>query len=265
VQQALGSFYLDKTELSRDSFAVILGLVASRDIFGRQARSSVKPRTNEDIAYERLKIKILSGELPRGEFLSQRPLAESVDTAVVTLRCCLRRLESEGLVESVPKWGVRIPVETRETIADRYFVREWIEAAAVDRIMERSDADARDRLMAAAVECDRVSDEQPDDVGLFSQRHFAFHGLVAELSGSAMLVRLSSQINLKSLLFRNARRVWQRGKDRVIHADLVESLYSSGRQTAIDLMRQHVRRGLAIELQALEEQPLAAPPTSDAG
>ena len=91
--------------------------------------------TKEDIAYGKLKHLILAGQLPRNEFLSQRMLAEKADSVVITVRAALRRLEKDGLVEGVPKWGFRIPQETEETVRDRYFVRELLEAAAARRIV----------------------------------------------------------------------------------------------------------------------------------
>src|SRR6056297_139001 len=134
------------------------------------AEPVASPRTNEDVVYERLRDLILAGHEPRGEFLRQRDLAARLDTAVVTLRCALRRLENEGLVENVPKWGVRIPVETRREIEERYFVREALEVAALGRILEAGPPDARGRLREAARRCDALAEDDPENITEFSER-----------------------------------------------------------------------------------------------
>ena len=59
-------------------------------------------KTSEEITYDRLKALIIENKLPKGEFLSQRKLAESTGSTIVTLRSSLRLLENDGLLENVP-------------------------------------------------------------------------------------------------------------------------------------------------------------------
>jgi DNA-binding GntR family transcriptional regulator len=210
--------------------------------------------TAEDTAYESLKTLIVKGKLPEGEFLKQRDLAGTLDTAVVTLRCALRRLENEGLIESVPKWGVRIPMETRQSITDRYFIREVLEIAAIQRILESKDPVVRAKLEAAAAACDRVAEEDPENVAIFSERHLSFHTLIAENSDSPLLVKLLKQINTKSQMLSNARRGWGSGMDRQPHGKLVQDLFTLPMHEAEEAMREHIRRGLAWELQAIGDE-----------
>ena len=122
-----------------------------------------QPRTKEDIAYGRLKELILVGALPRGEFLSQRMLAERVDAAVITVRAALRQLENDRLIESVPQWGVRIPLETEDSVADRYFLRELLEVGAVQRLVLRREDIEVDTLRSSARACDELSAESESD------------------------------------------------------------------------------------------------------
>jgi DNA-binding transcriptional MocR family regulator len=65
------------------------------------------PPTSEQQVTDRLRRHILAGELPVGEFLSQRKLAELAGTSVISVRGALRQLENEGLIENVPRAGVR--------------------------------------------------------------------------------------------------------------------------------------------------------------
>jgi DNA-binding GntR family transcriptional regulator len=50
----------------------------------------------------------------------------------------------------------------------------------------------------------------------------------------------------------NAKRGWARGVDRMSHVELTESILTRTPTEAAELMRQHVRRGLKSELEALE-------------
>ena len=94
------------------------------------------PKTNEEMAYHLLRDLLLRGELPVGKFLSQRMLCERAGVAEVTVRPALRLLQNEGLIEYIPRWGVRVPVETEDSLRDRYFMREVLEVAAFKRVIE---------------------------------------------------------------------------------------------------------------------------------
>ncbi len=96
-------------------------------------------KTSSEKAYQALLREILGGSLPKGEFLSQRMLAELADTSIISVREALKRLEYEYLLESVPKWGVRIPVETRARIKDLYGIREALEVMVAYLLCKKND------------------------------------------------------------------------------------------------------------------------------
>ena len=56
-------------------------------------------KTSSEKAYQALLREILGGSLPKGEFLSQRMLAELADTSIISVREALKRLEYEYLLE----------------------------------------------------------------------------------------------------------------------------------------------------------------------
>lgn len=213
-------------------------------------------QTLEDKAYVKLRTKILHGELPMGEFLSQRMLSEQVGAAVVTVRSAMRRLEKDGLVESQPKWGFRIVSETEEQIRDRYFVRELLEVGAVECIVERRNPTDGERLLRLALRVDEVLPQGNDsNVGEFAKRHSALHMAMAECSGSHLLVETLERLNLRALMVYNATRAWARGSDRSpsYHQELIKAILSYDRDHAVEEIRQHVRRGLHHELEAIRE------------
>jgi DNA-binding GntR family transcriptional regulator len=212
------------------------------------------PKTDEEIAYERLRNLIISGELPINEFLSQRKLSEQVGSAVVTVRAALRSLESEGLIENIPRWGVRIPEETEEVLRDRYFMREVLEVAAMRRILNQNNPEHLKVLVDMAERCDQVESEEPTNMELFSKVHYDFHRAIAELSGSPLLLEALDRIHLRTLMLYNAHRGWGRGRDRVTHVALMHEIMNGDWQHIKETMRHHIRRGLQHELEFLGER-----------
>jgi DNA-binding transcriptional MocR family regulator len=61
-------------------------------------------KTTVEKAYSILLSAIMENRLPRGEFLSQRKLADMTGASIISVREALKKLEHEGIVESIPRW-----------------------------------------------------------------------------------------------------------------------------------------------------------------
>lgn len=74
-----------------------------------------------------LRDEILAGELTPGTWLRQDELAERLGTSRIPVREALRILESDGLTESFPNRGSRVPVLSLEDVNTYYRMRERLE------------------------------------------------------------------------------------------------------------------------------------------
>jgi DNA-binding GntR family transcriptional regulator len=211
------------------------------------------PLTQEDQVFQAVRDGILAGGLPVGEFLSQRRLAEQFDTSLITLRAALRRLENDGLIENVPRWGVRIPEDTPEQVRDRYFMRETLELAALARALPAMDTAQWRRLGDLAEQCDSNTGSDEAAIRAFATAHHALHRCLVEVAGSPMLLEQYDRLMARNLMLINARRGWATGRDRgpKHHQDLVQNLRGLSPAKAADALRDHIRHGLEHELQAI--------------
>jgi DNA-binding GntR family transcriptional regulator len=216
------------------------------------------PRTKEELAYEQLKALILAGDLPRDEFLSQRKLALRVDTNLTTVRTALRQLERDGLMENVPQWGVRIPLETEERLRDLYFMRELLEVGAVRRLVQNKDAVDIKAIKEKAKRCDAFARKLPDSMVEYNEAHYDFHIELAKQSHSQLLVESLNRIHFRNWLTRHDVRLWTR-KDLVNHQRMVDVIFSSPEKVAVAEIRNHIVGGLEGELAELRKSlPKAA-------
>jgi DNA-binding GntR family transcriptional regulator len=210
------------------------------------------PRTKEELAYEQLKALILAGELPKDSFLSQRKLALRVDTNLTTVRTALRQLERDGLMENVPQWGVRIPLETEERVRDLYFMRELLEVGAVRRLVQNKDAVDLKTIKEKAKRCDALARKLPDSMVEYNEAHYDFHMELAKQSGSQLLVESLNRIHFRSWLTRHDVRLWTR-KELVNHQRMVDVIFSSPEKIAVAEIRNHIVGGLEGELAELRK------------
>ena len=216
------------------------------------AAQKVLPRTKEEQAYEQLKALILAGELPKDEFLSQRKLAERVDTNLTTVRTALRQLENDGLIENVPQWGVRIPQETEDRLRDLYFMRELLEVGAVRRLVQNRDTVDLATIMDKAKRCDQLARKLPGSLIEYNEAHYDFHMELAKQSGSELLIHSLNRIHFRSWLLRHDVRLWTR-KDLVNHQRMVDVMFSASEKVAVEEIRNHIVGGLESELVELRK------------
>ena len=217
--------------------------------------------TCEEKTYERLKTLILTGKLPKGEFLPQRGLAQQVGATIVTLRSALRLLGNDGLIENVPKWGVRIPVDTIKSVTDRYYVRELLEVGAAEKLLENPTGDMQAELTNMAKECDRMVPDSPESYRDFAEKHIRLHLRIAELSGNQLLVQTLTRLNFRSMMLSNARNAWMIQLDylqNAHHENFIRELFSLPRAEALNTVHTHIRRGLRMELAVLEREKESA-------
>jgi DNA-binding GntR family transcriptional regulator len=138
------------------------------------------PRASEQ-AYEQLRSKILSGELPPGTRLVETKYARELAISQTTLREALARLAHEGLVWSLPRRGTYVASLSADTVRHLYELRERIEPFALRLAMDALGAADIEYLehQLGRLAAKRLSDRVDADM--------AFHARVYELSGFAPL------------------------------------------------------------------------------
>lgn len=210
------------------------------------------PTSEQKVAAE-LSQHILEGRLPIGEFLSQRKLAQLTGSSVISVRGAVRQLENEGLVENIPRMGIRIPQETPAAIRDRYLIRHALETTAVERIFGNLSDEEKDQLLQMANELDRLVNEHTEEnAKQFARLHHELHLRIAEGANSPLLIQMLKRVINPSLMMLNATRSWKAPAELTQnHTELVEFIMGENLDQAIQAIQAHIQVGLESELAAL--------------
>src|SRR6187401_1323245 len=120
-------------------------------------RGTVAPASLAAEAYEFVKQRILCGELPMGQVISRRKLAEELGMSFLPVSEALLRLEFEGLLESRPRAGTRIRIPSPEDVAGHYVVRQALEGEAAVLFAQVASTAERADLRKLAVRVDSLS------------------------------------------------------------------------------------------------------------
>ena len=210
-------------------------------------------------AYLQIRNQILKGELPVGEVLSRRKLAEQLAISVPPVSEALQQLESEGLLESKPRVGTRVRIPTKAGIEDRCVVREALETQAARLFVERATAVEKRELARMGRHVDelyaRCEAEPADRNFLFSANtyHMSLHLRIAECARCPALRDAieKEQVLVFNWLYDTA--VQRRTLSSDYHARLTEVLAGGTPEEADAAMRHHIRHGLHEVLAGLEQ------------
>jgi DNA-binding GntR family transcriptional regulator len=91
-------------------------------------------------AYRTIHRKIVSGQLPAGQVVSEESLAREIGISRTPVREAIRRLHLEGLVDQVPRYGTLVHTPDPREVRELYELLEpmyaWVGTAAARRITE---------------------------------------------------------------------------------------------------------------------------------
>ncbi|MHC3474760.1 GntR family transcriptional regulator [Streptomyces sp. 7R007] len=158
-----------------------------------------------DRAYTAIRDAIVSGVLERGQKVTERGLAESMDISATPVREALRRLEQDRLVERTGPRSVRIAKFTQDELREFSMIEDALRSLAARLAAEKATAeqkqrmravlDEADRLRGQAVNCDPGSDNERELIEDILRHMRRFHALVDEASGNATLLQMLHMVD----------------------------------------------------------------------
>lgn len=203
--------------------------------------STTTLKTAAERAYDIICRKIIRGQIPPGAKLSRRKMAKLTGVSIIPVIEALHRLEDEGLVESSPYNGSQVIQLTKETIADRYALREAVECQVARILAKEATAQQQSRLRGLAQELDGAS-RAPDDEDAFWDLHYRFHMALAQATGRPSLESALHRINLFQVLQRSVS-TQKLSADPIppdLHTQVVEGIASRDPDAAEKAMRKHI-------------------------
>lgn len=116
-----------------------------------------------DVAYQRFREHLFTGRLTLGATVSQTDLVELLAVPLTPLRDAVQRLHNEGLVEVMPRSGIRIRKPDMELIRHTFQLRTMIERECVRRYAEACPAAGTDgwRARTGEIEAMLAADVEP--------------------------------------------------------------------------------------------------------
>jgi len=211
-------------------------------------------RTREQLVYDYLRRAIVGGALPPSEPLVGSRVAHELGVSRITIAHALKRLTAEGFVTSTPHKEAAVAALRAPDIEEIYTMRAALEAEAAFMACQRAtavDLPELRRLNAAIA----LAERQIEDVARIRAADRAFHASISSMAAMPRLARAIRDL-ADQCEYYQARLLEPAGARlplRAEHDELIDAMESEDAARARDIAREHVRQGMRLILDALEQ------------
>jgi DNA-binding GntR family transcriptional regulator len=207
-----------------------------------------------ELAVRRLRGEIVRGAFAPGERLVEEQLTRRLGISRAPLREALRLLGQQGLVEHLPRRGVRVVELSSRDIDELFTLRDVLERFALQCVLDQGGRPDPDGLAAARIAVERMERAVGGDATEQAAAHQAFHLSLVALAGHQHLMRVYEPLLLQLQLYMatNMRREAEQrpaseGAQR--HRRLFEAVAGGDLEVVLDELTHHGSRTyLAPEL-----------------
>jgi DNA-binding GntR family transcriptional regulator len=210
------------------------------------AAEAQRPADRAEAAFRSLRSAIVEAALPPGTRLPEDVLASQYGVSRTLVRATLARLTAAGLVETGKAKSALVANPSVTEAQETFAVRRCLEREAVRLVAKRRNPAARAALDAHVAR----ESEAADTGGQVSGRlGAAFHILLGELSGNALLERYLSDVVWRcALILAVHGRDHDQRRSVAEHRELVDLVAAGDADGAEALVVRHL---LAVETRAL--------------
>ena len=211
-------------------------------------------RTSTDRVYEDIRRKVIDSELSPGSQILEQDLAAMLGVSRTPVREALVRLENEGLVEIIPRHGIRIVPVSITDMREIYQVCVALESTAAG--LAASAGLSREAIDGLVAICDLMTASLTrDEIEQWALDDEAFHLRIVELSGNRRLREIVAncwdQVHRARMFTLRLHPHPQPAKSIQEHLAIVAAIRKGDAERAAALMRDHRRRGEDVQLEII--------------
>lgn len=208
-----------------------------------------------NFVYEQLRQQIISCSLKPGMPINETAFAQTLGVSKTPVREALRRLERDGMVDSVAGRGSIISYISSSDIHETFEVREIIECGAVRHaaMLEDKEAFIRQRealLTAGGRNGDATGDRSV--YGRFADIDDDMHRAIVDSVGNSRLSQLYREILDSVERIRNSfgpQHSLKRTEDMMEeHLSIIDAIVEGDGELAQERLRKHLKNALAYVL-----------------
>lgn len=205
-------------------------------------------------AYSKIKQLILDNELAPGTQVLEQALADQLGLSRTPVRDALTRLSQEGLLEVVPRHGIRVLPLSPDDMREIYEVLIALEPAATAMLAARRPAEEEVAPLLEACEAMEQALEE-DDLPKWARADARFHSSLIALCGNRRMAAMVSTVweqSHRARMFTLKLRAKPVQSTRE-HREIVEAILAGDAARARELYRHHRESAAKAMMKLIED------------
>lgn len=205
--------------------------------------SAVTPSSMVEAAYEQIRRRILDNVWPPGHRALEQEVALALGMSRTPVHEALGRLHAEGLIEVIPRHGMRVLPVSPTDMREIYDILTALECMAAELLARRGPSDAELKPLVDATKA-MTKALKADDLDAWAVADESFHAQLLELAGNRQLQ--ATVLNYWDRAHR-ARLFTLRLRPKPVHStaehmQMVERLRAGDAEGAARVTRAHRQR-----------------------
>lgn len=211
-------------------------------------------RPIRDIVYDHLRAALMDGIIKPGERIVEREYAEKFGVSRTPIREVLRKLETEGLVEYIPRKGIVGKGFNKAEIEEIYAIRIRLETLAIKIATEKITAQQLQKVKEIHDLAATASKNGDFKTVVDSMRHF--DDLLFEATGMPRLKKMIAGLQESLRSYRKINLSGGPRRDKAIneHGQILQAVIDKDPEIAEMLLRKHIERARDSLLKMHETQ-----------
>lgn len=198
-------------------------------------------------AYSKIKSKITQNKITPGENILEHEIAKSLGMSRTPVREALLRLEVEGLIEIIPRHGIRVLPISQEDMREIYEIFISLEPIVAQNLAKKGDLKKKDLDELEKSTNDMEEALFKDDLAAWADADLKFHQKLVELHGNKRLINILNifrdQTHRVRILTRHLRKHPMESVEN--HREIIKHIREGNPDKAYEAVKKH--RGRTAE------------------
>lgn len=208
-----------------------------------------------DKVYQYIKQAIVQGIYKSGERIIERELADQLNVSRTPIREALFRLESQGLVKTLPRKGVVVSQLSPEEVVEIFTILGSLESLAMKMAAQKATPAAREELKRIIDEIDAEL-SKPDVNKEYKNVHFDINEVIFRAAQSHRLTQMLDGLSdyIRAFVHLGYELPGRQRRAMEEHREIALAVYNGQAELVESLTKIHLENSKRAYLEALEKQ-----------
>lgn len=209
----------------------------------------------KEIVFEGIRKAVIRGIIPVGEKLNEKECAERMNISRTPIREALHRLEEEGLVEYIPKYGVIVKKISIEDAKEIYQIRRALDTVATINAMNIM-TEEQFKEMKDLLDRTKKANKSSENIDTVVQQFSEFNQMIYKFSQMPRLTSIVTRLSEYLVRFRDISLKEENRRQKALneHFMIYDAMLNKDEEQVRKITKEHLEYSEKFVLREMEIQ-----------